>query len=197
MKKILLLFVLFAANSQAQVLDKNVYFGLLITGNGTQLNAGPSIGKITPDYGFGASAFLRLRKRFVYFEAEVGYAQHKIIVSPDIAGSTVISNYSLSGLDLSAMLGWRVVGIGKLGNFRIFTGINYGRYSDVSIESNSAQVNDSSIETSNTGVIGGLGVDLWKIVFNIKYIHGISNISNTKDQSTKSQYVSVSLGYKF
>ena len=197
MKKVLLLFVLLSAISQAQVFDKNVYFGLLFTTNGTVFKADPSIGTITPDFGYGGSAFLRLKKGAVFFEAEAGYLQHQVIVSPDIAGTPVKSNYSLAGADLTAMVGWRVIGIGKLGNFRVFAGFNYGNYSKVSIKNNGTQVNDASVNTGNSSIVGGLGVDLWKVVLNFKYIHGISDISNVADQKINSQCISASLGFKF
>ena len=196
-KKILLLFVLISGTAQSQILDKKVNFGLLFNANGTSLVADPGIGKISPDLAFGGSAFLRIRARAIYMEAEVGFTSHHVLVKPDIAGTNIESGIQMSGLDLSAIFGWRVVGIGRLGNFRIFTGYNYVHYSRVSVESNSSQVNDASISTGNSGIIGGLGVDLWKIVFNVKYIHGISNISSEQDQTIKSQCVSLSLGYKF
>lgn len=197
MKKILVLFVLATAIANAQLSDKNVYFGLFFSGNATLFNAEPKIGNISPDYGYGYGAFLRLRKKAIFAEFELGYSQHKIIVEPDIVGTTIKSNFALGGVDLSGMIGWRVVGIGRLGNFRIFTGYNYGHYSQVSIESNGSQVNDASINSGNSGIIVGTGVDLWKVVLNIKYVYGFSDLSNDKDQNLNSRYATVLLGFKF
>ena len=197
MKKILFLSLMYSITTKAQLLDKNVYFGLLGTGNATVFHADPSMGKISPDYGYGLGAFLRLRVRKIFTEFELGYSDHKVMVAPDIQGSTVSTNYSLSGLDLSAQLGWRVLGIGKLGNLRIFAGYNYCHYSEVTAKSNGAQKNNPSITVGNSGVVIGTGIDIWKIVLNVKYIYGISNLSNTSGQDLNSRSVGVSLGYKF
>lgn len=197
MKTLFLLLVICMSSMQAQIFEQKVYFGLLATANSTYFDASPSIGSISPDLGYGFSAFLRLRKGSVYGEFEAGYSSHEINVSPDITGTQVSSRYSLAGADLSVLLGWRVVGIGRLGNFRLFTGYNYGNYSKVSIKSNGSQVNDSSIDSGNSGLVGGLGFDFWKIILNLKYVHGLSDISKISNQKINSQYASVSLGYKF
>ncbi len=197
MNKIIFVCLLFVSVASAQIREKNLHFGLLLSGNGTSFKADPAIGDISPDFGYGASAFIRVKASMVFAEVEIGYMQHKVIVAPKIAGTTVNSNYTLSGLDLTGLVGWRVVGIGSLGNFRLFAGINYGNYSKVSIESNGAQQNDSSINTGNTSVVGGLGLDLWRIVFNAKYLYGVSNLSSLKDQTLQSRGINISLGYKF
>jgi hypothetical protein len=197
MKKVIVLFVLMSGIASAQFRDKNLHFGILLSANSTAFKADPGIGEISSDRGYGASAFLRLKALIFFGEVEIGYMEHKVIVAPVLAGTTVNSNYSLSGLDLTGILGWRVIGIGSLGNFRLFAGLNYGNYSKVSIESNGAKQNDSSINTGNTSVVGGLGLDLWRIVFNAKYLYGVSNLSSIKDQTLQSRGINVSLGLKF
>lgn len=197
MKTICFFLIFCSTMLQSQIFEQKVYFGVLGTTNATFFDASPSIGSITPDLGYGVSAFLRLRKGSVYAEFEAGYASHKIIVSPNINGTTVNSNYSLAGADLNVSIGWRVVGIGRLGNFRLFTGFNYGNYSNVSIKSNGSQVNDSSVNSGNSGIIGGMGFDFWKVILNLKYVYGISDLNNTSNQIINSRYASVSLGYKF
>lgn len=197
MKKVIVLLMLFVGSASAQLRDKNFHLGILFSGNSTGFTADPTIGEITPDFGYGASAFARLRFLMLYGELEIGYMEHKVIVAPVTSSSTVNSNYTLSGLDLTGLIGWRVFGIGSLGNLRLFTGLNYGNYTKISIESNGAQQNNGSVNKGNTGIVGGIGVDLWKIVLNMKYIYGLSNLTSEADHTINSQCTSISLGFKF
>lgn len=172
-------------------------FGFAFTANATSLNAKPGIGTIEPKLGYGASAFARLKILFLYAELEAGYAGHNVNTSQKVNGSDFNYAYSLNGLDLSGILGWRVIGIGPLGNFRLFAGYNFNNYTSIQVKFNGSKVTDPSINTGNSGIIIGTGIDLWKIVFNVKYIIGITDLESSSANELKTNSAAVSLGFKF
>lgn len=195
-KTVLLLFLLTALGIKSQVI-KPFSFGPIITANATTLKAKPSIGNITPEAGFGFGAFARLKILVLYAELDASYSTHKISSSQSISGSNFDYTYALNGLDFSGILGWRVVGIGPLGNFRLFTGYNYCNYSSIKVESNGSKVKDPSINSGNGGLIIGTGVDLWRVVFNLKYVIGLSNLSSVANNELKASSACFSLGFRF
>lgn len=189
---ILILLVSFKANSQ----EKIFRFGFLVNSNLTSLNADPEIGTVSPQLAFGGSAFARVKLLFLYLEFDAGFSSHEVEVSNTISGSKFEYNYTLKGLDLSGILGWRVIGIGKLGNFRLFTGYNINNYTKITVTSNGSSVTDPSINTGNSALLFGTGVDIWRIVFNLKYHIGLTDINSMNNQEMKSSSFVISLGIK-
>jgi hypothetical protein len=194
-KTILLMLFLSALTGVSQ--EKLFRFGFLLNTNVTSLSADPEIGTVSPQLAFGGSAFARLKILFLYAELDAGYSAHEVNVSNTVMGTKFESNYVFNGLDLSGILGWRVIGIGKLGNFRLFTGFNINNYSNIKVTLNGSSVSDPSINTGNSAFLFGTGVDIWRIVFNLKYNIGITDLSSLSTQEMKSNSFVVSLGIKF
>lgn len=194
-KAFLLVLLLSALNGISQ--EKLFRFGFLLNSNVTSLNAEPEIGTVNPQLAFGGSAFARLKILFLYAEIDAGFSSHEVNVSNTVLGTNYEYNYNFNGLDLSGILGWRVVGIGKLGNFRLFTGFNINNYTKITVTSNGSSVADPSINTGNSAFLFGTGVDLWRIVFNLKYNIGLTDLSSLSAQEMKSSSFVVSLGIKF
>ncbi len=196
MKKLLLVLILaFTFSSDAQV--KPVNFGFLFNTNATSFNAEPRIGEINPQLGFGASAFARVKILILYAELEAGFAGHNVNVNETSSGLNFNYNYSLNGIDVSGILGWRVIGIGPLGNFRLFTGYNIGNFSKITVESNGSSVSNPSINTGNSSLLFGAGVDLWRIVFNLRYNIGTTDLSTLSTQKLKANSATISIGFRF
>ncbi len=189
----LLLLASFYGNSQ----EKLFRFGFLLNGNITTLSADPEIGTVSPQLAFGGSAFARVKILFLYAELDAGFSSHEVNVSNTVMGSKYDYTYSLNGLDLSGILGWRVIGIGKMGNFRLFTGFNINNYTKITVTSNGSSVTDPSINTGNSAFLFGTGVDIWRIVFNLKYNIGITDINSLNTQKMKASSFVVSIGIKF
>ncbi len=196
MKKISLLFLLlFTLQGLSQ--EKLFRFGFLLNTNVTTLSADPEIGTVKPQLAFGGSAFARVKILFLYAELDAGFSSKEMIVSNSVSGTKFEYDYSLNGLDLSGILGWRVIGIGKLGNFRLFTGFNLNNYTKVTVTSNGSSVTNPSINTGNNSFVLGTGVDIWRIVFNLKYNFGLTDISSLNNQEIKTTSFIVSMGIKF
>lgn len=194
-KNFFLLLLMTALTAVSQ--EKPFRFGFLLNTNATTLSADPEIGTIKPQLAFGGSAFARIKILFLYAELDAGFSSHEINVSNTVMGSTFNYNYSLNGLDLSGILGWRVIGIGKIGNFRLFTGYNINNYTKISVTSNGSSVTNPSINTGNSSLLVGTGVDIWRIVFNMKYNIGLTDLSSLSNQEMKASSFVVSLGIKF
>jgi len=196
MKKLLLL-LLFLSVFGLKAQLSPFSFGFLFTTNATSFNAKPGIGTISPQPAFGGSAFARLKILILYAELEAGYSSHKVNSSQTLSGSKFEYNYTLDGLDISGILGWRVIGIGPLGNFRIFAGYNFNNFTKITVESNGSVVTDPAINTGNSSFLVGTGVDLWRIVFNFKYNVGLTDLSSLNNQELKANSASISVGFRF
>ncbi len=194
-KSFLLLLFTAALSIRAQV--KPFSFGFLFTANATSFNAKPGIGEISPQLAYGGSAFARVKILILYAEMEAGFTGHKLNSTQTSAGLAYSSNYSFSGLDVSGILGWRVIGIGPLGNFRIFGGYNIANFSKITVETNGSSVTNPGINTGNGSFLLGTGVDLWRIVFNLKYNIGTSDLSTLSTQELKANFASISIGFRF
>lgn len=83
--------------------------------------------------------------------------------------------------------------MGKLGNVRIFGGYNWKNYSDISANNN---LNPIAIEKNNSSILGGVGVDLWKLTLDYRYLAGVTDI-DASDRSIKTAVSNISLGFKF
>lgn len=196
MKKTFLI-LLFATAISLRAQVKPLSFGFLFTANATSLDAKPGIGEISPQLAYGGSAFARLKILILYAELEAGFTGHKVNSTQTSAGLAYSSDYSFSGLDVSGILGWRVIGIGPLGNFRIFAGYNIANFSKITVETNGSSVTNPGINTGNSSFILGTGVDLWRIVFNLKYNIGITDLSTLNVQELKANFASLSIGIRF
>ncbi|MDN3672379.1 outer membrane beta-barrel protein [Flavobacterium branchiarum] len=186
MKKIFLITLLcISANSFAQLLQ----FGPIVSTNITSIS--------TNDYhsdssgnsvGFGG--FARVNLLMLYGQAEFGYAQSKFTISET---GLVNTDYKLSGTEASLIVGYKIVPLGKLGNVRIFGGYNWKNYSSIDTSNN---LNYIDIVKNNNSFIGGVGVDLWKLTLDYRYLGGITDI-DASNAKVKTAVSNISLGFKF
>lgn len=177
--------------------EKIFRWGVLVNSNFTTLIADPEIGTVNPKLAFGGSAFARIKILFLYAELDAGFSSYKVESSNTINNSTFDYTYTLNGLDVSGILGWRVIGIGKLGNFRLFTGYNFNNYTKINVTSNGASVTNPGINNGNSSLIIGTGIDVWRIVLNMKYNIGITDLNTLDNQTLTASSFVVSLGLKF
>ena len=196
MKHILIAIALFVCLSAKSQL-KPFSFGALVTGNTTSFRADPNIGSWEPKLGYGFSGFARLKIFILYAELEAGFSTHNFGSVQEIGGTNYTSNYKLSGIDVSGILGWRVIGIGPLGNFRLFAGYNLNHFSKITEEFNGNSVTNPSINNGNGSFLVGTGVDLWRVVFNLKYNIGLTDLSSLDAQTLKINSPTFSIGLRF
>lgn len=138
----------------------------------------------------GFAGFARVNLLLFYGQAEFGYAKNKFSVSQTGIGET---EYELSGTDASLIVGYKILPLGKLGNLRVFAGYNWKHYSDIKANNN---FNFIDFEPDNSSILGGVGVDVWKLTFDVRYLAGLSDLDNS-GRELKTGVTSFSLGYKF
>ncbi|MEL1254382.1 hypothetical protein AAEO57_11385 [Flavobacterium sp. DGU38] len=186
MKKFILAALLcFGVNGFAQL----VQFGPQLSYNITS--------PITDDFstknsgtGMGAAAFVRVNIFLFYGQGEIGYSKSKFSLAQSGIGET---EYELAGADATLIAGFRIIPLGKLGNVRLFVGYNWKNNSDISSNNN---LNPVDFENSNSSVLGGVGVDLWRVTVEYRYLAGLSDL-DASGRSIKTGASQLSVGFKF
>lgn len=183
MKKIILAAILFFSfHGYSQGL---VQFGPMISANITSVSSSGSYAADNSGTAMIYGAFIRANLAVFYGQAELGYGSTEF--------STNNADYKLSGANTNLIIGWKIIPLGKLGNVRVFGGYNWAKFSDIS---NSLNQNLDHITSSNSGLIGGLGVDLWKLTFDTRYIKGFSDIDSSSNKLELSN-INLCVGFKF
>lgn len=140
--------------------------------------------------GIGFAAFARVNLLLFYGQGEFGYAKSNFSVYQNNIGET---EFELAGTDASIIAGYKLVPLGKAGNIRLFVGYNWKNYSDIK---KSNGLNSFPIEKNNHSVLGGVGVDVWRLTFDVRYLAGLSDIDSS-DGEVKTGVTNFSLGFKF
>ncbi len=186
MKKFFLaVFLCICANGFAQLIQVGPQFSTNIT----SVNA-KSFSSDHTNTGIGAAAFARLNLALFYAQGEFGYAQTNFSVYQEGAGET---EFKLAGTDATLIAGFKIVPLGKLGNVRLFVGYNWKNYSDISSSNN---LNSVTFEKNNHSILGGVGVDVWRLTFDVRYLAGLSDIDASSGE-IKTGVTNLSLGFKF
>ncbi|MNE16601.1 hypothetical protein D3C80_1095510 [compost metagenome] len=76
---------------------------------------------------------------------------------------------------------------------RLFVGYNWKNYSDISTNNN---LNSIALERNNHSILGGVGVDVWRLTFDLRYLAGLSDI-DASNSEIKTGVTNLSLGFKF
>ncbi|MFG4003809.1 outer membrane beta-barrel protein [Flavobacterium aquidurense] len=186
MKKFILAVLLgISANGFAQLIQFGPQFSYNITSPLSDDFSSKSSGT-----GIGAAGFVRVNLLLFYGQGEFGYAKSKFSVAQT---GTAETEYQLSGTDATLLVGFKVVPLGKLGNVRIFAGYNWKNYSDIKTNNN---LNPIVIEKNNSSILGGVGVDLWRLTLDYRYLAGVTDI-DPSNRKLKTAVSNISLGYKF
>lgn len=186
MKKFILAVLLcISANGFAQLIQFGPQFSYNITSPLSSDFNSKSSGT-----GIGAAGFVRVNLLLFYGQGEFGYAKSKFSVDAIGTGET---EYELSGTDATLLVGFKVVPLGKLGNVRIFAGYNWKNYSDIKANNN---LNTIALEKNNGSILGGVGVDLWRLTLDYRYLAGVTDI-DPSNRKLKTAASTISLGYKF
>lgn len=186
MKKFILAALLcISVNGFAQLIQFGPQFSTNITSVITNDFSSKSSGT-----GYGVAGFARVNLLLFYGQAEFGYAKSKFSVSQTGIGET---EYELGGTDATLIAGFKVIPLGKLGNIRIFAGYNWKNYSDIKTNNN---LNYIALERNNNSILGGVGVDLWKLTLDYRYLAGITDL-DPSNRNIKTGVSNLSLGFKF
>lgn len=186
MKKFILA-VLFciSANGFAQLIQFGPQFSYNITSPISDYFSSKSSGTA-----IGAAGFVRVNLLLFYGQGELGYAQSKFSVAQTGVDET---EYKLSGTDATLLVGFKIIPLGKLGNVRVFAGYNWKNYSDIKANNS---LNYIAIEKNNSSILGGVGVDLWKLTLDYRYLAGVTDLDPSGGK-IKTAVSNISLGFKF
>lgn len=184
-KFILAVFLCICANGFAQLIQ----IGPQISTNITSVNA-KNFSSDHTNTGIGVAAFARLNLALFYAQGEFGYAKTNFSVYQDGAGET---EFKLRGTDASLIAGFKILPLGKVGNVRLFAGYNWKNYSDINSSNN---INTIAFGKNNHSILGGVGVDVWKLTFDVRYLAGLSDI-DASNSEIKTGVTNLSLGFKF
>ncbi len=186
MKKFLLAaFFCISVNGFAQLIQFGPQFSYNITSPLTDDFSSKSSGT-----GYGVAGFVRVNLLLFYAQGELGYAKSKFSLSQTGIGET---DYELAGSDATILVGFKIIPLGKLGNVRLFAGYNWKNYSDISANNN---LNIVAFEKNNSSILGGVGVDLWKLTLDYRYLAGVTDL-DPSGRNIKTAVSNFSLGFKF
>ncbi|UWY28139.1 PorT family protein [Flavobacterium sp. TR2] len=186
MKKFFLAaFLCICANGFAQLIQIGPQFSTNITSVDTK-----NFSSDHTNTGVGFAAFARVNLLLFYAQGEFGYAKNSFSVYQDGVGET---EFKLAGTDATLIAGYKLIPLGKAGNIRLFVGYNWKNYSDISSSNN---LNSIAFERNNHSVLGGVGVDVWRLTFDVRYLAGLSDI-DASDREIKTGVTNLSLGFKF
>ena len=197
MKKLFIIcFVAFALQCTAQDILPFTW-GPIAGMSSTKLNTDIDLKDHVSGSGYNIGGFARLKVLFLYAEAEVTYGSKSVSVTlgEDTTNSTIV--FRLNGVDASAILGMKLLGLGENANLRLFAGYNWNNYSDATFSVNGQELNVDNINSNNSSVLAGIGCDVWKLAVNLKYIHGLSDIASSSFTEAKTMVVNLSVAYKF
>ncbi|MHA3786641.1 outer membrane beta-barrel protein [Flavobacterium hauense] len=187
MKKIILFtfFLICGANASAQL----VTYGPQFTINSTSVR---SKGYNHDKSGSGANygGFVRINIPIVYFQGDLSYSTSEFTLSKD---GTAETDYKMSGTDLTLLVGFKLVPLGKLGNVRLFGGYDWKSYSSTDTNNN---LNHFDTESNNNSLVIGAGVDVWKFTVDYRYLYGLTDIDRTGGEVKLNQSCFV-VGFKF
>lgn len=186
MKKFLLVsFLCICMNGFAQLIQ----IGPQISTNITSVNTNNFSSDHT-NSGIGFAAFARVNLLLFYAQGEFGYAKSNFSVYQNGVGET---EFKLAGTDATLIAGYKLIPLGKVGNVRLLVGYNWKNYSDIKTSNN---LNYIALEKNNHSVLGGVGVDVWKFTFDIRYLAGLTDIDSSSGE-IKTGITNFSLGFKF
>ena len=198
MKKIILMFSLAISTHCMAVELVPFTFGPMVSATGTLLNASPDFASSSAGFGYNVGAFARIKILMLYAQGEVSYAFKKSdFASDNGSGGPMETTLKTKGIDATAIGGIALFGLGDLGNFRLFVGYNWSNFSDIKYEfGNQSASGTDNISKHNHSILGGVGVDLLKLTVDLRYLHGVSDISKVSSAEIKSSIYTLTLGFK-
>src|SRR4051812_3387405 len=172
MKKLFtILFVLVGCRSFAQDILPITY-GPVISMTSTTLTSKPDFEDQIAGAGYNFGAMVRLKIPVFYAQGEASFGSKSASVTVRDTSVNSSATFKLNGLDLSLILGIKVLGLGDLGNLRLFGGYNWNNYTDITYSIDGNEFESNNVNSNNHSVLFGIGADLSKLSLDIKYIKG-------------------------
>lgn len=192
MKYILATFLfLISLRNNAQEI-KPFTFGPLVSMTSTTLNATPEFQNQISGSGYNIGGFGRFKVLFLYAQIDASFGTKSSSVTFDTSNAT----FNLNGLDVTAMMGVKLFGLGDLGNVRVFVGYSWNNFSDITYSRDGNEVAASNVNTNNHSILGGIGIDLSRLTFDVRYINGMSDLTVSSLNDVQLKVVSLTVGFK-
>ncbi|MCC2599149.1 porin family protein [Sphingobacterium sp. FBM7-1] len=141
--------------------------------------------------GFQLGAWGRVGIAGFHVQPEAYYASKKVGVQPDGAedGSVTFKSF-----DVPILLGTRI-GLGPIGA-RIQAGpvFSFGQNDDINFVKPAEW---GEYKKSSTGLIGGVGVDISSFTVDLRYEHGLTNLSENGNYDQKIKMWTLGVGFSF
>ncbi|WP_028296564.1 porin family protein [Olivibacter sitiensis] len=197
MKKIILsIAVLIAGASfaQAQLLP-SFQFGLKGGLNFSKLSEDGRLLNSSTRTGYQAGVYARVGAAGIHFQPELYVTGKSSEATFNNDGNEVTANVTFTSLDLPLLIGTRI-GLGPLG-FRVQAGPVVSFMLDKGIGSAlSNVVTPSNYKNQAIGITGGIGADVSKLRVDLRYEHGLSDLSKDGSESQKLSLWTLGIGYR-
>ncbi|MDM1049097.1 MULTISPECIES: porin family protein [Sphingobacterium] len=194
MKKIILAFAalfLMVQASQAQLLPS---FKLGVKGalNFSSLKSDGKWLNSDTKTGYQLGVWGRVGIAGFHVQPELYYSQKKAGFDP--TEDAEAGEVTIKSMDLPILLGTRI-GLGPLG-VRIQAGPVFSFAQDGKFDIKTA-TNFADYKKTSTGIIGGVGADIRNFTVDLRYEHGLNNLSESSNQKQKISMWSIGVGYAF
>ena len=194
-KNLISLLILLTSQSMGQGIVP-ITFGPLVSMSSTSLSSKPDFVDQVAGSGFNAGAFVRLKVLFLYAQGEASFGSRSASVTVNDTGINKNITFKLKGLDLTALVGSKLFGIGDYGNFRIFAGYNWNNYTDITYSIDGNIFSTSNVNKNNHSLIGGFGLDLSKLSFDLKFIKGFIDITKSGSADVESRVLNITVSFR-
>ncbi len=153
--------------------------------DGKWLNSDTKTGYQLGVWGRVGAAGFHVQPELYYTQKKAGYQDQE---------NNEEGEATLKSMDLPILLGTKI-GLGPLG-VCIQAGPVFSFAQDGKVDFNST-TDFENYKKSSTGIIGGIGADIKSITIDLRYEHGLNNISQESNRSQKISMWSIGLGYSF
>jgi hypothetical protein len=170
-------------------------FGPLASMSSTTLKSSPDFIDQVSGSGYDLGAMVRLKILLFYAQGEFTYSTKSSSVTIDTDTSSVI--FKLKGPDVNLILGLKLLGLGDIGNLRIFGGYGWSNYTDIVYSINGVEAPAANIVSNNHSYILGAGVDLLRFSLDFKYNKGLVDLTDSGSSEVSTEVYKLSLYFRF
>src|SRR4051812_10054146 len=193
MKKIFFLILIFTGEL---AFGETINVGPQFSATSTSLDATSGFTNQVSGVGYGLGAFMRAKILFLYGQAELSYSTKSSSATTNLNGINTNITFLLNGIDFTAIAGAKLFGIGDAGNFRIFAGYGFNNFLNITYSLNGVELSANQVNNLNNNLLAGAGVDLARFTLDLRYIQGLTDISQSSLQQIETRVVCLSFGYK-
>lgn len=142
--------------------------------------------------GFQLGVWGRVGIAGFHVQPEAYYASKKVGIS-EPGANAASGQATFKSFDVPVLLGTRI-GLGPVG-VRLQAGPVFSFAQDGKINFDASLADFDKYKKNSTGIIGGIGADISKLTFDVRYEHGLSNLNTAGDTNQKIRMWTVGVGF--